>query len=127
MSYLTIKIISLIVSVIIMLFALAYRNKDNTSNPSYTNNGNESKKVNKIKKSIVIGRHPNSDVVVHDPCVNKYCIRITQYEDGHLTLLDLQSANGCLVNGKRVLGEIELHYCDVVKIGNTVLPWLTYF
>lgn len=87
----------------------------------------KSKKNSKVKKSIMIGRHPDNDVVIHDPCINKHCIRITQFEDGHFTLLDLQSAIGCYVNGSKVFGEIELHLRDVVRIGNTILPWLTYF
>ena len=78
-------------------------------------------------KVVKIGRYIDNDVVINDRTVERNHIQITRHDDGHYTLLDLQSSNGTFVNGKRVVGEVELHYDEVIKIGNTTLRWEDYF
>lgn len=50
-------------------------------------------------KTITIGRHPDNNVVINDPIVGRHHLRIMQYDDGHYSVLDLNSTNGTYVNG----------------------------
>ena len=76
---------------------------------------------------IKIGRDPNNDVIVNDVQVSRNHCQIIQDWQGNYTLVDLNSTNGTYVNGIRLRGEVRLTETDVVKIGNTNLPWINYF
>lgn len=78
-------------------------------------------------KVITIGRSSDNDITIHDGYVGRNHLQIIQHDDGHYTLIDLNSTNGTFVNGKRVFGEVRLGENDFIRIGNTVLPWKTYF
>ena len=78
-------------------------------------------------KTITIGRHPDNNVVINDPMVGRHHLQITQHDDGHFSVLDLNSKNGTFVNGKRVYGEVRLSMNDEIQVGRTTLPWLNYF
>src|SRR5437764_8203294 len=43
--------------------------------------------------------------------------------DGHWELIDLKSANGTLLNGKRVERPIRLKHGDQIRMGSTLLVW----
>lgn len=77
-------------------------------------------------KTITIGKAPHNQIVIQDPYVSKEHIRITQNAQGSYFLEDLNSTNGTFVNGKRVTN-VALQLNDIVKIGDTVLPWQSYF
>lgn len=76
---------------------------------------------------ITIGRHPDNDIVINDPTVGRHHLQIMQHDDGHFSVLDLNSKNGTYVNGKRVYGEVRLSPNDEIQIGRTILPWRNYF
>lgn len=76
---------------------------------------------------ITIGRHPDNNVVIEDPIVGRHHLQITQHDDGHFSVLDLNSKNGTFVNGKRVYGEVRLSMNDEIQVGRTTLPWRSYF
>lgn len=76
---------------------------------------------------ITIGRHPDNNVVINDPIVGRHHLQITQHDDGHFSVLDLNSKNGTFVNGKRIYGEVRLSRSDEIQIGRTTLPWQNYF
>lgn len=78
-------------------------------------------------KVITIGRSEENDVVVRDPHASRHHLQIIQHDDGHFTLSDFGSTNGTYVNGQKISGEIYLNMNDVVRIGNTVIPWRLYF
>lgn len=78
-------------------------------------------------KTITIGRHPDNNVVINDQIVGRHHLQITQHDDGHFSVLDLNSKNGTFINGKRVYGEVRLSPNDKIQIGRTALPWTTYF
>ena len=46
---------------------------------------------------------------------------------GNYLLIDTNSENGTYVNGIERRDEVRLNRSDVVRIGNTTLPWQTYF
>jgi len=73
-------------------------------------------------KTIYIGKSVENDIVINDSFVSRRHLRITQQADGSYLLEDLGSTNGSFVNGNRVQSKI-LAPNDIVKIGETVLPW----
>ena len=79
-------------------------------------------------KVITIGRHSGNDVVIdNDDKVSRHHLQIVQYDDGSYHLIDFNSTNGTYINGDRVSGEAVLGEGDFVRIGDTMLPWTTYF
>lgn len=77
-------------------------------------------------KVVTIGRDINNDIVVYDSKASRYNSQII-YEADHFRIVDLNSSNGTFVNDNKITGETALHVNDIVRIGNTVLPWNTYF
>jgi S1-C subfamily serine protease len=77
-------------------------------------------------KTITIGRATSNDIVIQDNAVSKNHLKITQTAQGEYILEDLGSTNGTFVNGKPVR-TCKLQSNDIVKIGETVLPWQNYF
>jgi pSer/pThr/pTyr-binding forkhead associated (FHA) protein len=58
---------------------------------------------------------PNSELVSRQHCM----LKVTA--DGALSIRDLGSANGTLVNGRRVVGERPLATGDVLQLGPVIL------
>ena len=78
-------------------------------------------------KVITIGRHEDNDVFIDDPYATRHHLQIIQHDDGHYSLADFGSLNGTFINGQRISGEVDLYMNDVVRIGNTIIPWRLYF
>lgn len=78
-------------------------------------------------KVITIGREVDNDVVIDDGYASRHHLQIVQSDNGVYKLADFGSSNGTYVNGQRVKGEIVLEPNDVVRIGNTTIPWRMYF
>ena len=86
-------------------------------------------------KTITIGRHPNDDVVINDPYVTGCHISITQNESGDFFVDNhgvgkygnIVYVNGQLVQKNAIDEKIRLYPNDIVRIGNTTLPWQSYF
>ncbi|MBR5082519.1 MAG: FHA domain-containing protein [Bacteroidales bacterium] len=76
---------------------------------------------------ITIGRNRGNDVIVEDAAASRYHLQIVEFDDGSYHLIDFNSTNGTYVNGNRVFGETKLEKSDFVRIGDTMLPWKTYF
>ena len=77
---------------------------------------------------INIGRSSNNDIVIsNDVKVSRTHCQIIQDDMGNFRLIDLNSANGTYINGVRRAGEVILNRSDIVRIGNTTLPWQAYF
>ncbi len=77
-------------------------------------------------KQIKIGRGDGCDVVINDVAVSREHLEIFQDDEGNTFLTDLNSSNGTFVNGSRITGSIMLSSNDIVKVGNSVLPWRNY-
>jgi hypothetical protein len=78
---------------------------------------------------ITIGRNSNNNVVISDDkTVSRNHCQLIE-ENGRYRLADFGSANGTFVNGKQIPlnSEVNLNPGDIIKIGNTVLPWMNYF
>ena len=78
-------------------------------------------------KVVTIGRNTDNDVVINDPYVGRNHLQLVQKNDGTIYVADFGSKNGTYVNGNKVHGEVRLSPSDVVRIGNTTLPWKSYF
>jgi len=76
---------------------------------------------------ITIGRSVENDVVIQDPYATRHHLQIIQHDDGHFSLADFGSTNGTFINGQKIRGEVDLYENDVVRIGNTTIPWRLYF
>ena len=78
-------------------------------------------------KVITIGRSSQNEVVLLDDKVSRHHCQIILHDDGHYSIADFGSTNGTFVNSQRITGEISIKTNDVIRIGNTTLPWLSYF
>lgn len=78
-------------------------------------------------KVVTIGRSTQNDVVINDPYVGRSHLQIVQKDDGSMYVADFGSKNGTYINGQKIHGEVRLSPSDVVRIGNTTLPWKSYF
>lgn len=82
---------------------------------------------NNDMKIITVGRETNNDVVIHDSFVGRHHLQLIKDEAGAFFVRDLDSTNGTFVNGQRIQGEVSVDKQDVIRIGNTTLPWISYF
>lgn len=78
-------------------------------------------------KVITIGRSHENQVVISDPKVSRHHFQVIQHDDGHFSLSDFGSTNGTYVNGRKINGEVYLNENDVIRVGNTTVPWRSYF
>lgn len=69
------------------------------------------------QEELVIGRHPECDVVLSGPAVSRRHARL-RFRDGIWILEDLESTNGTVVNGSPLVGRCRLEPGDRVVIGD---------
>ena len=74
-----------------------------------------------------VGRGPDNNIVINDENVSRKHLQMLQDDNGNVSVVDLGSTNGTYVNGMRITSETRLKPGDTVRIGNTALPWQTYF
>lgn len=73
---------------------------------------------------MVIGRRADQDIVLNDSSVSRAHARLESARGG-VTLVDLASTNGTLVNGRRVGGaRVLLRAGDRVQIGSFLFEYL---
>jgi pSer/pThr/pTyr-binding forkhead associated (FHA) protein len=69
-----------------------------------------------------LGRHPGSDIQLHDAAASARHARITSECNEHFPqfreyyLEDLHSTNGTFLNGRKISGRQRLHHNDTVRI-----------
>ncbi len=71
------------------------------------------------RKTVVIGRGPECDVVIKDPKASRRHCQLSRVEAAFI-LEDLGSKNGTLVDGLRIEGKVSLKPNQAFKIGDTV-------
>lgn len=75
-------------------------------------------------KLINIGSHNSNEYKVDDATVSRKHAQLF-WDGGKLVILtDLDSTNGTFVNGKKLEAPTQLNQLDVVKVGNTLIPWM---
>lgn len=77
-------------------------------------------------KVITIGRSSENNIVINDAKVSRTHLQLVQNDNGVCSVVDLNSANGTFVNGQKITGEVHLQPNDIIRIGNTTLPWQEY-
>lgn len=77
-------------------------------------------------KVITIGRSSENSIVINDAKVSRTHLQLVQNDNGVCAVVDLNSANGTFVNSQKITGEVRLQPHDVIRIGNTTLPWQEY-
>jgi RNA polymerase subunit RPABC4/transcription elongation factor Spt4 len=79
-------------------------------------------------KTIKIGRAQDDDIIIDDPTVTRCHTVITQDDNGNYSITNY-GENGTFVNGKDIgrKESVTLNPGDVVRIGNSTLPWQKYF
>jgi hypothetical protein len=78
-----------------------------------------------VDRPIVIGRDPQSDLVLQDGEVSGQHARITPSPDGTATVEDLESANGTFINHNELMGPAHLEAGDELLIGISVIQMRT--
>ena len=73
------------------------------------------------KDSVVVGKLPASDIELKDNTVSRQHCRLQRTGKGY-KLADMNSTNGCFVNGKRVQSK-ALDIGDKITIGRTILTF----
>jgi pSer/pThr/pTyr-binding forkhead associated (FHA) protein len=67
------------------------------------------------RTTTTIGRSRSNDIAIRSPSISRYHARIVIEADGAY-LIDLQSTNGCSVNGERVFRQL-INDRDIIRIG----------
>ena len=68
----------------------------------------------------IIGRGQDAAIHLYTPLISRHHARI-RVRGSQLTLEDLGSKNGTLVNGRRVNGTVELHTGDTIHVGGELM------
>lgn len=77
-------------------------------------------------KVITFGRMSSNDVVINDPLVTReFHMKLYILDDGRFKVVD-GSKNGTFINGRKVPGEAYVNRGDIIRIGNTTVPWENY-
>ncbi|CAN5403356.1 hypothetical protein BH09PLA1_BH09PLA1_09380 [soil metagenome] len=74
-------------------------------------------------KLVDVGRDEECTFQVIDPLVSRHHLQIRAGSDGKHIVADSGSANGMLVNGAPVAGEVPLKDGDEIKIGATKIVY----
>ena len=76
---------------------------------------------------IKIGSAPGNNILLNHPSVSPFHLEIVRDDNGNFLLTDLNTMYGTTVNGYRIQGMVQLRATDIVKAGELVLPWNSYF
>lgn len=80
--------------------------------------GKDSVTINaELKGSLIVGRSDLSDIFIDDPLMSRQHFAIS-YDNGSLYIQDLETTNGTMLNGVKLMGNQVLQPEDVVSAGN---------
>lgn len=81
--------------------------------------GKDNLRIEKISNfPCTIGRAIENDIVLQDPCVSAYHCQFEKNSENKFLLNDLESANGSILNGKKVLRQ-EIKNKSTLQLGAT--------
>lgn len=73
--------------------------------------------------SVKIGRSDDNDIILNQSWISRRHAIIQQEKNQQYYIVDVGSANGTYVNGKRLLTQQTLHSGDQIKLGKTCLKF----
>lgn len=76
-------------------------------------------------KVVDIGRDEECTFQIVDPLVSRHHVQIRATGEGVHAVVDSGSANGVLVNGRRISSEVAMKDGDEISIGSTKLVYTT--
>lgn len=76
-------------------------------------------------KELKIGRSHENDIVIDDPSVSRQHASIW-INNSEYSLQDNGSSNGTFINGMIINGSARLNRHDILKVGNSLVPWMNY-
>ncbi len=76
-------------------------------------------------KQISIGRSKQNDIKIDDSSISRNHA-ILFIDDDKFSIQDNGSTNGTYINGQRIQGRSILKRNDILKLGNSVIPWREY-
>lgn len=71
---------------------------------------------------VAIGRDEDCTFQIVDPHVSRQHLQIRTASNGHLAA-DYRSANGVIVNEKKIVGEVALADGDLIRIGSSAIVY----
>ena len=71
-----------------------------------------------------LGRHSDSDIVLHEKAASRYHAEIHRRDDG-IFFVDKESTNGTHINSQRI-SEHKLNNGDQIRIGKTTFLFMSY-
>ena len=74
------------------------------------------------RSPFTLGRSPENDLVLPEPLASRHHVRL-ELRAGRWYVIDLDSANGTLLNRQRLSGEMALNAGDLMAIGDTVFAF----
>lgn len=75
----------------------------------------------------IVGRGIPADIIIDfDKAISRRHVVFT-FENGNLFVNDLESSNGTLINGCRILSKCEVKNGDIMKIGRTEIKLVVNF
>ncbi|HEY6333389.1 MAG TPA: SpoIIE family protein phosphatase [Blastocatellia bacterium] len=77
-------------------------------------------KVDKVR--MTMGRSSRNDICISDPFASRLHAEV-RLEGDQLVLVDMGSANGTYLNGRRVTGSVRLSPGDLIRIGETEIEY----
>jgi diguanylate cyclase (GGDEF)-like protein len=83
--------------------------------------GMEAGRVIPLEDSTVIGRERSQGLSIEDPGLSRSHAHVGRREDGGFYIEDLESTNGTLVNGRRVVMAAHLEPGDYIQLGGSLL------
>lgn len=77
-----------------------------------------------LNRKLNIGRSINNDIIIQNEYISKNHARLEKRERKYY-ISDLNSSNGTFLNGKQILGTVELNNRDIIKMGNIEFEFKT--
>ena len=72
------------------------------------------------KNIVLLGRDAVNDIVINDPEVSHYHLRLLKQGDVY-QLEDLDSTNGTRINGLQITGRVQLNDGDAIMLGDVIV------
>lgn len=75
------------------------------------------------QRTIVVGRQETCPIQIKDDRASRKHVQV-RYDNGRYHAMDMKSANGVWINGRRIEGETVLRDNDEIMVGDTKIVYL---